>query len=309
LRKSCIDNIEEEISEDSMLELASFLDSPTAPSQPYLPDYPDDGNTTDLNTLSGKLKNICLTLYASLTSLELDLIDNLPQLPLGQITTSQKACSSHFPSQREPNIRHPSAIAPSHIDAQTCRLHTEITSETSLNPQTSTLLPYTLSSSLLEAPSPSPTTTLNLPINCHMVDGEHPPTTPHILSYTQEMGSTNHQHSDKENTCLSGQSELEPGAHTLEAILDSLLPSYKEITTPTPLPTYLGPTLHKFLSSNGMLGSIETTPANLGKEYTWSRGHGFEHSPIKIPSARHKEGNTIDIGALRGMKYLARAKP
>jgi hypothetical protein len=138
LRKSCTDNIEEEISEDSMLELASFSDSPTAPSQPYLPDYPDDGNTTDLNTLSGKLKNICPTLYASLFSLELDLLDSLPQLPLGQITTSQKACSSHFPSQREPNIRQASSIAPSHTDAQTCRLHTEITSETSLNPQTST---------------------------------------------------------------------------------------------------------------------------------------------------------------------------
>jgi hypothetical protein len=138
LRKSCTNNIEEEISEDSMLELASFSNSPTAPSQPYLPDYPDDGNTTDLNTLSGKLKNICPTLYASLFSLELDLLDSLPQLPLGQITTSQKACSSHFPSQREPNIRQASSIAPSHTDAQTCRLHTEITSETSLNPQTST---------------------------------------------------------------------------------------------------------------------------------------------------------------------------
>ena len=152
------------------------------------------------------------------------------------------------------------------------------------------------------------------------MDGEHPPTTPHILSYTQETGSTNHQHSDQENTCLSGQSESEPGAHTLEAILDSLLPSYKEITTPTPLPTYLGPTLHNFPSSDRKLGSVETTPANLGKEYTWSRGHGFEHSPIKTHSARHKEGNTplhtvdsshttIDIGALRGMKSLARAKP
>jgi len=121
-----------------MLELASFSDSPTAPSQPYLPDYPNDGNTTDLNTLSGKLKNICPTLNASLSSLELDLLDSLPQLPLGQITTSQKACSSNFPSQRETNIRQASSIAPSYTDAQTCRLRTEITSETSLNPQTST---------------------------------------------------------------------------------------------------------------------------------------------------------------------------
>jgi hypothetical protein len=185
-----------------MLELASFSDSPTAPSQPSLPDYPDDDNTTDLNTLSGKIKKTYPNLYASLTSLELDIIYYLPQLPLGQITTSQKALSSHFPSHREPNIRKAYCIVPSHTDAQTSRLHTKIISDTYLNPQTSTEIPYTLNSSLLEASSPSPTTTLNIPTNCHLVDGEHPPTTPHILSYTQETGSTNHQHSDQENTCL-----------------------------------------------------------------------------------------------------------
>ena len=56
------------------------------------------------------------------------------------------------------------------------------------------------------------------------------------------------------------------------------------------------------------------------KDYTWTKGHGFEHLPIKTRSAHRKEGSSssvsavtsqslTNIGALRGMKALARANP
>jgi hypothetical protein len=53
------------------------------------------------------------------------------------------------------------------------------------------------------------------------------------------------------------------------------------------------------------------------KDFVWSRGLGFETSPIKTRSARKKQNketmsivpiNFIDCGALRACKALARAK-
>jgi len=56
-----------------------------------------------------------------------------------------------------------------------------------------------------------------------------------------------------------------------------------------------------------------------GRKLAWSRGLGSEVSPIKIRSARKKQElslttiekpstTTMDLGALRGMKSLARDK-
>jgi hypothetical protein len=63
--------------------------------------------------------------------------------------------------------------------------------------------------------------------------------------------------------------------------------------------------------SQGLSSSSTTDPA-------WSRGLGFEVSPLKTRSARRKAGATLkplstttttsDLGALRGLKSLARAK-
>jgi hypothetical protein len=69
----------------------------------------------------------------------------------------------------------------------------------------------------------------------------------------------------------------------------------------------------------GDLGSLEKTGEGSGKDFTWSKGLGFEISPIKTQSARKKAvslastsdlhlSNFTDNGALRGMKSLARAK-
>jgi len=56
-----------------------------------------------------------------------------------------------------------------------------------------------------------------------------------------------------------------------------------------------------------------------GKELAWSPGLGLEVSPIKTHSARKKLGSTpvmgtqhpvssLDLGVLRGIKSIARAK-
>jgi hypothetical protein len=59
-------------------------------------------------------------------------------------------------------------------------------------------------------------------------------------------------------------------------------------------------------------------PSTSNVDPAWSRGLGFEASPLKIRSARRKAGATTkpqstpstssDIGVLRGLKSLARAK-
>jgi hypothetical protein len=118
---------------------------------------------------------------------------------------------------------------------------------------------------------------------------------------------------------LSRLSESKPRENTLGDVLNSHLPSYKEVLTPMPLPTYLGSSL-RMPDAENSLRSVETSSASLGKDYTWSRGHGFKHSSIKTCSAHREEGippihsmesphTTTYIGVLRGMKYLARANP
>jgi hypothetical protein len=119
---------------------------------------------------------------------------------------------------------------------------------------------------------------------------------------------------------LLGPDESETGESTFGVVLEFLLPSYKEVLTPKALPTYLGSTLLITPTTNIGLGPVEGTSTSLDKDNTWSRGHGFEHSLIKTRSSHLKEGfppiHPVDpphtytyIGALRGMKALARAKP
>jgi hypothetical protein len=77
------------------------------------------------------------------------------------------------------------------------------------------------------------------------------------------------------------------------------------------------------MRSRGIRLAISQTLSDLGiqqgKSLAWSRGLGMEISPIKTQSARKKVGqtssateqhsnSTSDMGALRGMKALARAK-
>lgn len=123
-----------------------------------------------------------------------------------------------------------------------------------------------------------------------------------------------------EDFFIPGLSESKPGDSTLGIVQETLILSYKEALSPIPLPTFLGNSVLKPETSSAVLGCFENLGLDFGKEYTWSRGLGYEHSLIKTRSARRKEGPLAafsvdfipphsDIGVLRGMKSLARAKP
>jgi hypothetical protein len=51
------------------------VDSPSEHPQIHIPDYPDDGASNGLDSLTGKLKAIFPTLFYSLSSLEKELLD------------------------------------------------------------------------------------------------------------------------------------------------------------------------------------------------------------------------------------------
>lgn len=82
-----------------------------------------------------------------------------------------------------------------------------------------------------------------------------------------------------------------------------------------PLCVYVSRTLEP----GGVSGCLDKTRLGLGKDFTWSKRLGFELSPLKTRSARKKAELTplpevnlttlTDLGALGGMKALARAKP
>jgi hypothetical protein len=118
---------------------------------------------------------------------------------------------------------------------------------------------------------------------------------------------------------ILGFRESEIGDCSIGAVLDTLVPSYRETTTPIPLPTYQGRNVIRQEGISSEVGSVGQNGEETGKEFSWSRGLGIEISPIKTRSARRKEGtcsttiaiqNSIisDNGVLRGMKSLAREK-
>lgn len=81
-----------------MLELAYNANSLVQTTQLHYPNILDDGAHSNLTSLTGKIKLICLTLYISLTSWENDLLDksspilsNLSPLPLGAPSSSTLA--------------------------------------------------------------------------------------------------------------------------------------------------------------------------------------------------------------------------
>jgi hypothetical protein len=119
---------------------------------------------------------------------------------------------------------------------------------------------------------------------------------------------------------LLGCRESELGDSDLGIVLESLVPSIKEVQSPINLPIYRGRSVYHRPEPDGGSGSSGTLVGATGKEYTWSKGLGMETSPIKTRSARKKkeasrlisEGSHLSVinefGALRGLKALARAK-
>jgi hypothetical protein len=75
LRKHCTDFVEEELSEDSLLELSTRIDSPEVNTHATYPDPLEAEDSMVLDSISGKLKLVCPTLYSTLTSWEKEQLD------------------------------------------------------------------------------------------------------------------------------------------------------------------------------------------------------------------------------------------
>ena len=68
LRKHCTGFVEEEKTEESMLEISSHIDSPEVNTEDSYPDLLEAKDPADLDSIIGKLKQVCPTLYFTLTS-------------------------------------------------------------------------------------------------------------------------------------------------------------------------------------------------------------------------------------------------
>jgi len=63
--------------------------------------------------------------------------------------------------------------------------------------------------------------------------------------------------------------------------MDSLVPSYIEALSPIPIPTIQGRNEFRILDPVGDLCSLENNGEGFEKDFTWSKGFGFEICPIK----------------------------
>jgi len=104
----------------------------------------------------------------------------------------------------------------------------------------------------------------------------------------------------------------------MDFVNDSLITTFRETTSLVPLQTYWGS--EPFVDSGCVKEKEQCSKEECqGKSHAWSRGLGYEISPIKTRSACKKLGHqptssdrsfstNLDLGALRGMKSLAREK-
>jgi hypothetical protein len=117
---------------------------------------------------------------------------------------------------------------------------------------------------------------------------------------------------------VPGYTESDLSDSALDDLLADMLPTGHRLKKPLPLTIFFGssPTVRK--ENKGSTSASQGIPSSSNADPTWSRGLGFEVSPLKTHSAHRKAGDTSkpqstpsttsDIGALRGLKSLARAK-
>jgi hypothetical protein len=92
------------------------------------------------------------------------------------------------------------------------------------------------------------------------------------------------------SSLVLGFREPDYGDHSLDRMLTSLVPSYREATSPIPISTYLGKEVTHRVESSGALGVSTCEGEDSRKDYAWLRGLGYEFSSIKTRSARKKAG-------------------
>jgi len=118
---------------------------------------------------------------------------------------------------------------------------------------------------------------------------------------------------------ISKTISLDVGDHSLDSVINSLVPSFREASSPIPILTFLRKEFIIRAKDTRALGDSSSIGEGSGKNLAWSQGLGIEVSPIKTRSACKKTGKNISFfaqqlttnleqGALRGMKSLPRAK-
>jgi hypothetical protein len=116
---------------------------------------------------------------------------------------------------------------------------------------------------------------------------------------------------------ISGFCEPEESKPSLEAVLNSFIPFLKDNSSFNQLPVFPGKALQVTSSIGGETSGSFLPEGTKAKDFVWSRGLGFETSPIKTQSVRKKQNKdsqstgpiiSTDCGALRACKALARAK-
>jgi hypothetical protein len=115
-----------------------------------------------------------------------------------------------------------------------------------------------------------------------------------------------------------GYRESEENAHSLNLVLESMIPFLKDNDDAIKLPTFVGRNCID-LAESSEAASSKTKLERQGREFAWSRGIGTEISPIKTRSCRklltqnsvkitETTPSSSDTGPLRALKALARSK-
>jgi hypothetical protein len=79
---------------------------------------------------------------------------------------------------------------------------------------------------------------------------------------------------------LSGYREDDPGDCSLGETLESLVPTSREADNSVSLTTYLGNNILPLQDTTNLVNPYELRSGGVGTSYTWSKGLGFETSPI-----------------------------
>jgi hypothetical protein len=123
-----------------------------------------------------------------------------------------------------------------------------------------------------------------------------------------------------DSVIVSGYSESTVSDSVLDRMLTDLITPLAKASNPLPLTTFVGNVPLDRQVDLGVSEAPKLSGSSIVADPAWSRGLGFEVSPIKTRSARRKAGacsytpdnlpvTSSDQRALRGMKSLARDKP
>jgi len=135
-----------------------------------------------------------------------------------------------------------------------------------------------------------------------------------------QINSVHNEHLLSEGSpLLPGYGEPKASEHSLDRLLIDLVPSYREVNSPVPIPTFLRKVEVVSREPNTMIPDPIVAEVSSSKNLAWSRGLGLMLSLVKTRSAHKKSGtnptlstqllhSSIDQGVLRGIKALARDK-